>query len=71
MQRRDTGEYLGMITVDATYTPSFESCNGNFRTAREKCADAYEVPKDDIGMQWEYWLGGTKYFNKWPKNRVY
>ncbi len=60
-----------MVTVDAVYSAEFESCNGNFRQAWDLCSNAYLRQKSDIGMKWEYWLGGTQYFNKWPKHCQY
>ncbi len=67
----DTGDYVGTVVVDAKYDASFESCMGNYRLARERCAGASGLEQSQIGMKWDYWISGTKYYNHWPNNCTY
>ncbi len=62
----ETGDYIGTVTEDALYDASFKSCAGKYREALRLCASAYGRDRSTIGIKWEYWIKGTKYFSHYP-----
>ena len=64
----ETGEYLGIINVQAGYNDFHDDCLESKDEARSRCAGAYGVPEHDIGMKWKYNLGATELKNWYPRN---
>ena len=64
----NTGQYLGKISIQAEYDPRYEDCMKRYVEARDKCASFYGTPKDETGIKWSYWIGGTRYFGHYPTN---
>jgi len=64
----NTGEYLGMINVQAEYDDYNKDCLRSKNEARGRCAGAYGVPEDTIGMKWKYTIGMTNWKNYYPRN---
>ena len=62
----NTGQKIGMISIEAAYDPSYGDCMLYYREARRKCASTYGKSKSVTGIKWEYWMGATKYYGHYP-----
>ncbi|MBN2398657.1 MAG: hypothetical protein JXI32_09770 [Deltaproteobacteria bacterium] len=63
----ETGEYLGMVSIQAEYDPEYGDCMLRYKEARQRCATCYGTTLSETGIKWEYYLGGTKYYGHYPK----
>ena len=63
-----SGEYLGIVSMTPVYDAAGNDCISSFREIKDRCANAYQVPKDEVGFKYKYWLDLTILDNKYPDN---